>query len=71
MQENNQTLPGGSRYDHPAAAEYLGVTPGTLAKWRSIGRPHIPYYKLGRKVIYHQVDLQAYLDKHHVAEVMS
>ena len=61
--------PGGYRYAHSQAAHYLGITPGTLAKWRSVGHPHVPYYKVGKKIIYHQADLQAYLDRHRAVEV--
>lgn len=45
----------------PQAAEYLGLAPATLAKWRVVGggpRDH----KLGRTVVYDPVDLRAWLD---------
>ncbi|EAA6000266.1 helix-turn-helix domain-containing protein [Salmonella enterica subsp. enterica serovar Amsterdam] len=46
----------------PEAAEYLGVSPRTLANWHSSGRVKIPFYKVGRKkTIYLKSDLDAYL----------
>ena len=46
--------------DHEAA-EYLGVSVGTLSVWRSVGRYQIPYLKVGRKIRYRQCDLEAWL----------
>lgn len=46
------------------AAEYLNISVRTLAKWRSIGSPSIPYSKIGRCIRYSQSDLEAYLAKH-------
>jgi excisionase family DNA binding protein len=46
------------------AANYLSVSVRTLAKWRSIGYPNIPYTKVGRCIRYKQSDLDAYLAKH-------
>ena len=60
------TLPGGNRYGHNEAASFLGLTPGTLAKWRSVGHPFIPYFKIGKKVIYIEDDLCAYLAQRRV-----
>lgn len=46
----------------PEAADYLGLSPRTLANWHSSGRVKIPFYKVGRKkVIYHKSDLDKYL----------
>ncbi|KAA6097105.1 MULTISPECIES: helix-turn-helix domain-containing protein [Pantoea] len=50
-----------SRLTRSEAAYYLGVTPQTLANWASTGKVQIPHYKVGRKVIYFQSDLDAYL----------
>jgi excisionase family DNA binding protein len=46
------------------AATHLNVSVRTLAKWRSVGHPNLPYSKVGRCVRYMQRDLEAYLDKH-------
>lgn len=43
------------------AAKYLGVSPGTLAVWRCVGRHGIPYHKIGRCVRYSLPDLDAWL----------
>lgn len=49
-----------------AAANCLDVSERTLAKWRSLGYPNIPYIKVGRCVRYKIIDLEAYLAKHTV-----
>lgn len=52
----------GRRFHDPEAAEYLGLSPATLPAWRSRGRgPR--FHKLGRRVIYFERDLAAYLDR--------
>lgn len=43
------------------AAEYIGVSYRTLTKWAVTGRPFIPYYKIGGKVVYKKSDLDNYL----------
>jgi hypothetical protein len=44
------------------AGKYLGgVSPGTLAVWRSLDRYKIPFIKVGAKVRYRQSDLDAFL----------
>lgn len=51
-----------SRLTRKEAAEYIGVSPQTLANWACSGRECIPFYKVGKKkVIYHKSDLDAYL----------
>jgi len=46
----------------PEAADYIGISPRTLANWHSSGRVKIPFYKVGRKkTIYMKSDLDAYL----------
>jgi len=57
---------GGRRLDQSAAAAYLGVSPNTLNKWRVVGRPHIPFIKVGRRVVYDSRDLDAFLTTHRV-----
>jgi excisionase family DNA binding protein len=47
--------------DTGAAAAYLGVTPGTLAVWRSTRRYNIPYVKVGSLVYYRRSELDEWL----------
>lgn len=49
------------KYDTDEAASYVGVEPHTLETWRSNKRYHIPYLKVGRKVLYLKSDLDAWL----------
>jgi excisionase family DNA binding protein len=44
------------------AADYLGVSVGTLEVWRSTKRYPLPYVKVGRLVKYRQADLDAFLE---------
>lgn len=47
------------------AANHLNVSVRTLAQWRSIGFPNIPYAKVGgRCVRYNLLDIKAYLVRH-------
>ena len=48
------------RFRPQKAAEYLGVSPSTLAKWRMRGEPPVTP-KLGRVVVYDQTDLDQWL----------
>lgn len=48
--------------DDKTAASQLDVTPGTLAVWRSTGRYNLPFVKVGRKVRYRQMDLDAWIE---------
>lgn len=48
--------------DEKQAAQYLTVTPGTLAVWRSVGRYRLPFVKVGRMVRYRRSDLDAWLE---------
>lgn len=44
------------------AAEYIGVTPGTLEVWRcNRVRHQPPFYKVGRKIWYSKTMLDDYL----------
>jgi hypothetical protein len=43
------------------AAFILGVKPSTLSVWRSTGRHHLPYMKVGRLVRYRVSDLAIFL----------
>ena len=47
-----------------AAANYAGVSPRTLEKWR-MTRSDLPFYRLGRAIIYSKEDLDSFLEKHH------
>ncbi len=44
-----------------AAAEYLFVSPNTLANWRVLGQGP-PFVKVGRAVRYRRADLDAFLE---------
>ena len=49
----------GKRVNTPNAAKILGLKPGTLEVWRSIGRgPR--FKKIGRKVFYDVIDLEKF-----------
>ncbi len=54
----------GSRLTRKEAAKYLGVTEGTLSVWACTGRYRLPYLKAGRKAVYFQSDLDAFIEKH-------
>lgn len=45
-----------------AAAEYLGLSPTTLARWRSCGDRGPVFRKFGGVVRYARIDLEAYAD---------
>lgn len=47
--------------DNTSAAEYIGVSPGTLEVWRCTKRYPIPFVKVGRLVRYRQSALDAFL----------
>lgn len=44
------------------AADFLGVTQGTLQVWRSTGRYAIPFVKVGRLVKYRRSSLQQWIE---------
>lgn len=46
------------------AAEFLGVTIGTLAVWRCTGRYPLPFVKIGRRVMYKLTDIDTYINSH-------
>jgi hypothetical protein len=50
-------------YTPKQAAEFFGVTPGTLSVWRSVGRYQIPYIKVGSSVRYRLEDLEGFLQE--------
>ncbi|MCH1924538.1 MULTISPECIES: helix-turn-helix domain-containing protein [Shewanella] len=43
-------------------AEMLGVTEGTLSVWRCTGRYPLRFVKVGRRVMYRQTDIDAFID---------
>ncbi len=43
------------------AAEYLQITPSTLAVWRSTNRKILPYVKIGGQVRYRREDLDKFI----------
>lgn len=45
------------------AAEYLGLSPQTLAVWTSAKRYGLPTIKVGRVVRYRRRDLEKWLDE--------
>lgn len=45
------------------AGPYIGVSPRTLAVWRSTGRYNVPFVKSGRKVYYRKSALDAFLER--------
>jgi len=48
------------------AANFLGITPGTLEVWRCTKRYDLPFYKVGGKVRYNIEDLLAFLESRKV-----
>ena len=43
-------------------AQYLGVTPSTLAVWRVTGRYALVYIKVGRLVKYRAEDVHSFIE---------
>lgn len=50
------------------AAEYLGITPRTLAVWACVKRYNLPYVKVGRLVKYRRSDLDAFIARRTVQQ---
>jgi predicted DNA-binding transcriptional regulator AlpA len=44
-------------------ADILGVTPHTLAVWRSTGRYALSYVKSGRLVRYREADILSFIER--------
>lgn len=51
------------------AADFLGISPGTLVVWRCEKRYSVPYLKVGRKVLYDVDDLVAFLESRKVGRL--
>ncbi len=47
-------------WDEQYAAQWIGVAPNTLAKWRLSGRGP-PFSKIGRRIIYQRSEIEAWL----------
>ncbi|MBY6017363.1 helix-turn-helix domain-containing protein [Halomonas denitrificans] len=43
-------------------ANLLGVTIGTLSVWRCTGRYPLPFVKVGRRVMYRESDIHAFIE---------
>lgn len=55
------TDPKNTLLNRAQAAEYLGVSKGTLEVWACTKRYDLPYVKVGRLVKYRLSDLQAFV----------
>ena len=44
------------------AADFLGLSPGTLSVWRSTGRYALPFVKIGARVRYKRGALQSWVE---------
>lgn len=55
-------------FNNSGAADYIGVTPGTLEVWRCTKRYNIPFIKVGRLVKYRKSALDAFLESRTVGE---
>ncbi len=60
-----------TRLTRKQAANYIGVTTGTLAVWATTGRYDLPFYKIGRLVYYSRNDLDTFLANHRVGEPLA
>jgi excisionase family DNA binding protein len=54
-------IPATNRLTNKQAAEYLGITAGTLHVWRCENRYAIPFLRIGSKIRYRTEDLDAFL----------
>ena len=52
--------------DPQAAANFLGMSAGTLAVWRCTKRYDLPYIKVGHKIMYDVADLLEFLESRKV-----
>lgn len=44
-----------------AASAALGVRPQTLAYWACVGRYHLPFVRVGRRVMYRASAIEAFI----------
>jgi excisionase family DNA binding protein len=61
--------PESEYFNSVQAAEFLGVSPGTLEAWRCSKRYPIPYLKCGRLVRYKKADLVGWLNSRTIQPV--
>jgi len=57
-----------NKFNRKQAADYLGLSEGTLAVWASTGRYQLPFVKVGRKVFYRQSDLDQFIESNVVTQ---
>jgi len=55
-----------TRMNRKEAAEYLGVSAGTLAVWTSTGKVRVPHIKIGRRTVYDSADLDHFMEQNKV-----
>ncbi len=55
------SLPSATLLSAEQAAAYLGITVGTLKKWRVARRPGLRCFKVGRKAMYDPIDLDKFM----------
>jgi excisionase family DNA binding protein len=48
-------------WNHQQAAEYIGITPGTIRVWCS--KRKVPFIKINGRVRFRQTDLDKFLDQ--------
>lgn len=48
--------------DTNEAASYLGLSSGTLRKWRMTGKYNLPHIEVGGRIRYDRNDLDAWLE---------
>ena len=68
--EKTEQIKSFSKFFEPAdllnrkqAAEYLGITPRTLAVWACTKRYDLPYVKMGRLVKYRRSALDSFIEQ--------
>lgn len=69
MQDNKQRSKS-PLIDRKEAANYLGIKPQTIAAWACHGRYPLPYVKIGRRAMYRQSDLDAFIERNVVGGEM-
>jgi excisionase family DNA binding protein len=52
------------------AAEFLGVSAGTLAVWRCVSRYPLPFVRIGRNVRYQEADLVSWVESRKVHQAV-